>query len=241
MSAITSLAGLTWKRILRGRTKWSTAVLVAVPPIVGAATLARVQDPGARWTIVAELTFRSIGLLAPVLHLATAVNEENEGKTYTYLWSRPVRREALLFGKMLAVVPAIAAAAVLSLALSFAIVSIGPGAMDPLWLLRSAGAAVLGVAAASCFAVAIGSIFTRHPLVVAFGYVFFAEQILPQQESIQNLTTLYHVKTVAQLPKAIQVGDDAGGAILALVVLSAIWLGLAVWRIRRLEFGSADG
>jgi len=241
MSAVTVLAGLTWKRILRGRTKWSTGVLLAVPPVIAASTLARVEDPANRWSIVAELTLRSIVLLAPVLHLATAVNEENEGKTYTYLWSRPVRREALLFGKMLAVVPAIAAVAVLSLAAAYAIVALGPGAMQPAWLWRSAGAAVLGVVAASCFAVGIGALFTRHPLVVAFGYVFFAEQILPQVKAIQNISTLYHVKVIAQLPRGFDVSGDTGGAVIALAILSTIWLGLAVWRVRRLEFGSADG
>jgi ABC-type transport system involved in multi-copper enzyme maturation permease subunit len=241
MSAVTVLAGLTWKRILRGRTKWSTAVLLAVPPVIAAATLARVQDPGARWSVVAEITLRSIVLLAPVLHLATVVNEENEGKTYTYLVSRPIARHALLFGKMLAVVPAVGLLAVLSLAVAYAIVSLGPGAMEPAWLVRASLAALVGVVAASCFAVGIGALFTRHPLVVAFGYVFFAEQILPQVEAIQNVSTLYHVKIIARLPRVFTVDGETASALVALAVLSAVWLGLALWRIRSFEFGSAEG
>ena len=213
-----------------------------MPPVIAAATLARVGDAATRWSIVAELTLRSIVLLAPVLHLATAVNEENEGKTYTYLWSRPVPRHALLFGKMLAVAPIIGVAAVLSLALAYGIVSLGPGDMDPAWLLRAAAGALLGVVAASCFAIGIGALFTRHPLVVAFGYVFFGEQILPQVQAIQNISTLYHVKVIAALPRGSGGIDGApAGAALALVILSAVWLGLAVWRIRQFEFGSADG
>jgi ABC-type transport system involved in multi-copper enzyme maturation permease subunit len=241
MSAVTTLARLTWKRVLRGRTKYPTMVLLAVPPVLAATTLARVEDPASRWSIVAELTLRSLVLLAPVLHLATAVNEENEGKTYTYLWSRPVARQSLLFGKMLALVPGLAALAVLSLAVAYAIVGLGPGEMLPIWLARAALAAPLGVLAASCFAVGIGALFTRHPLVVAFGYVFFGEQILPQVQAIQNISTLYHVKTIAALPRGFVTSGDLGGAVLALAILSAIWLGLAVWRVRRLEFGTADG
>jgi ABC-type transport system involved in multi-copper enzyme maturation permease subunit len=241
MSAIATIAGLTWKRVLRGRSKWPTAMLLAVPPVIAAVTVAADPDPSERWTAVGALTLRSIVLFAPVLLLAPAINEENEGKTYTYLWSRPLRREALLFGKMLAITPAIAALAVLAIALAYAIVSLGAGTMQPAWLVTTAGAALLGVVAASCFAVGIGALFPRHPLVVAFAYVFFGEQILPGVPAIHNLTTLYHTTVIADLPQVTWVRGAALDSIIALVVLSAIWLGLAVWRVRRLEFGAADG
>lgn len=242
MSPVATIARLTWKRILRGRTIWATAILLLVPLGIAALTFLRLEDPGERWSMVAEITLRSIVLLAPVLFLSPVVNEENENKTYTYLWSRPVPRTALLFGKLLAVAPVVAGAAVVALIASFGIVSLGQGEMDPSSLPRVLLAAAAGTVAASCFALGIGTLFPRHPLVAAFGYVFFAEQILPQVKAIQNVSTLYHVKIIAHLPRSnFAFEGGMGGALLALALLSALWLGLAVWRIRRLELGSADG
>jgi ABC-type transport system involved in multi-copper enzyme maturation permease subunit len=238
---IRAVARLSFKRLLRSRTLLATVILAVIPIPVAVLALLNINDPRERWHVVAEFTLRSLVLLAPVLHLAPAINEENEGKTYTYLWSRPIRREELLFGKLLAVTPAAAALAVSALAVGFGILSIG-GGTDPIWLVRALVAAVAGVFAASCFALGIGALFPRHPLIVAMGYVIFAEQILPQMRALQNVSTLYHAKTIAGLRI---LSDQAAGTmvegLIGFAILSAVWLSLAVWRIRRMEMGSADG
>ncbi len=243
-SSIWVLARLTLKRILRGKTIWISGLLLLVPLALAGMTLARVEDPSERWSIVCELTFRSLVLLAPVLHLAPAVNEENEGRTYTYLWSRPVARPALLFGKMLAVVPVVAMMTLVALLVAWLIVGLGPGELEPVWLGRALGGAAAGIVGAASFALGAGALFPRYPLVVCLGYIFFAEQILPSVPAIQNISTLYHVHTIAALPRPLEViavTGDAWTSVIALAVLSVVWLGLGVWRIRRLEFGTADG
>jgi ABC-type transport system involved in multi-copper enzyme maturation permease subunit len=202
----------------------------------------RIGDPDGRWPLVVELSFRSLVLLAPVLHLAPAIGEEQDGKTYTYLWSRPIRREAILLGKLLAIAPAAALAAVVVLLAEFGIVALGPATPDVGSLPRVLLAAVAGVAAASAYALGVGSLFPRHPLVAAMAYVFFAEQILPQVKAIQNLSTLYHVKRIAAVADPSFVGEAGVPEGLAgLAILSAIWLAIAIWRVRRVELGSAEG
>src|SRR5688572_7282974 len=228
MNAVAAIARLTWMRTLRSRTLWATAILVAVPLAV--ALVARFG--GGHWGDVTELTLRALVLLAPVLHLAPVISDESDGKTYTYLWSRPVRREALLFGKLLAVAPALMVAAAASLLLAYLIAGAGPGDGPPLG--RVMVGAVAGVLAASSYALGIGTLFPRHPLVAAMGYLVVAEQILPWVKSIQNVSTLYHVRSIWRE------GEVARGLI-GLTILSAIWLAVAVWRVRRLELGSAEG
>jgi hypothetical protein len=126
--------------------------------------------------------------------------------------------------------------------LAWVIVGMGSGEMEAAWLGRALGAAAAGIVGASCFAVGVGSLFPRHALVVSLGYIFFAEQILPMVQAVKNISTLYHVQNIAQLPRSpLGADEDPGTAVLALALLSAFWLGLAVWRIRRLEFGGPDG
>jgi hypothetical protein len=241
LSSIATIAGLTWKRMLRGRTLWVSLLLLLVPILVALLAVARVEDPRERWAAVCMLTLRSLVMLAPIVHLATVVSEENDGKTYTYLWSRPVPRHALVLGKMLAVVPVLMVAAVVALTIAFAIISAGPGETDPSWLPRALGASAAGVVGASCFAVGVGALVPRHPLVVALGWVLVAEQVLSAVPAIQNLSTLFHAIVIADMPGVRFRFGEPIPPYLAMAVLSAVWLGIALWRVRRLEFGSAEG
>jgi ABC-type transport system involved in multi-copper enzyme maturation permease subunit len=238
VNGVSAIARLTWMRLARGRMVWAVAALIVVPILVAAFTTVRARDLGERWPIVAETTLRSLVLLAPILLLAGAIAEESEGKTYTYLWSRPIRRQAVVAGKLLAIVPALIATSALALAAAFAVVALGPGAVEPVSLLRVVGGAALGVVAASASAVGIGAVFPRHPLVVALGWIFFAEQVLPSVKAVQNLSALYHVRAIADLPDS---SGDAASALVALAVLTAFWLAVAWWRVGALELGSAEG
>ncbi len=240
MNGVSALARLAWMRLARGRLVWVVALLVLLP-VAGAAVVAwgaQQEDPSARWRLVGELTLRSLVLLAPVLLLCGVVSDENDGRTYTYLWSRPIRRQALAVGRLVAVTPALVVAAALALTAAFAVVGLG-GELDWARLPRALGAAALGVIAASAFAVGVGALFPRHPLVVALGWVFFAEQILSAVPAVRNLSVLYHVEVIARLPRG--PSGSVGGALVALAVLSLAWLALAWWRLDRLELGSAEG
>src|SRR5262249_10826349 len=124
----------------------------------------------------------------------------------------------------------------------YAIVAAGPGAVEPVWLARALPAAALGVVAASAFAVGLGALVPRHPLVAALAWVFVGEQGLPFVPSVQNLSALPHVGVLAALPRApLGSSGDAAHAAIGLVLLTAVWLAVAVWRVRTLEPGRAEG
>ncbi|HKA88184.1 MAG TPA: ABC transporter permease subunit [Haliangiales bacterium] len=230
MTLTLALARLAWKRLWRGKMVWISGLLVLVPLSI-AAIAPRDRSPERRFELIVELTLRSLVLLVPVLHLAPVVGEESERKTYTYLWSRPVPRPTLLWGNLLVILPLAAVAAAATLAAAFALIG---GEVE--WLARAQAGAAAGVAGASAFALGVGALFPRHPLVVTLAWVFLGEQILPEIPSVQNLSIVRHATTIAG-----HGGDDPAGAALAVAILSAIWLAVAVWRIKRMEFGSAEG
>ncbi len=225
-----AMARLAWTRLWRGKMVWISALLVLVPLSI-AAVAPRDRSAERRFELIVELVLRSLVLLVPALHLAPVVGEESERKTYTYLWSRPVPRPTLLWGHLLVILPLAALAAAATLAAAFALVG-----GDVAWLWRAQAGAAAGIAGASAFALGVGALFPRHPLVVTLAWVFFAEQLLPEIPSAQNVSIVHHAKTIAGSG-----ANDTAGAVLAIAILSAIWLAVAVWRVRRMEFGSAEG
>jgi hypothetical protein len=227
---ILPVARLAWKRLWRGKMVWISGLLVLVPVAI-AAIAPRNHSAEQRFQLVIELTLRSLVLLVPALHLAPIIGEESDRKTYTYLWSRPVTRPTLLWGNLLVVLPLAAVAAAATVAGAFALIG---GEVDSLW--RAEAGAAAGIAGASAFALGVGALVPRHPLVVTLVWVFVGEQILPEIPSVQNLSIVHHAKTIAGFG-----GGDPYGAALAIAILSAIWLGIAVWRVRVMEFGSAEG
>jgi hypothetical protein len=52
---------------------------------------------------------------------------------------------------------------------------------------------------------------------------------------VQKISVLYHVQVLARP------SEDVGGALIALALLTAIWLGVGWWRLGRIELGSAEG
>jgi hypothetical protein len=225
-----AMARLVWKRLWRGKMVWISAVVALLPPAV-AVGAARELGPGRAFALVVEMVLRSVVLLVPALLLAPVVGDESERKTYTYLWSRPVPRTALLWGNLLVMAPLAAAAAAATLAAASAIAG---GAGED--LARAELAALVGVAGASAFALGVGALVPRHPLVVTLAWVLIGEQILTAIPAAQNLSIVHHARALAGL----RAGDPVGAAV-AVAILAAIWLGVAAWRVRSMEFGRADG
>jgi ABC-type transport system involved in multi-copper enzyme maturation permease subunit len=239
---VLAIARLTWLRLRRGRTIWISLILLCIPLALAGMAVLRVEDPWERWWHIADLTLRSLVLLAPVVHLAPALAEEMEQRTYTYLWSRPIPRTAVLFGKMLAVTPAVTVLSLAAVVAAWFISSRGTGTTPSEWLWPALTAVATGVAGASAFAIGVGTLYPRQPLAVAVGWVLFFEQVFPAIPTIQHLSTLFHTQVIAGVPHTfIQKADTSvTRSLISLAALSTIWLGLAVWRIRSTELSQSD-
>ena len=101
---VAAAATLTLIRLRRGRSIWF-AVAIAVL-LLGAAVAIRLGthvDPKTLWDAMIDYPMRRVLVfLAPFLFCATALSEEIEARTATYLFSRPASRGAILFGKWVA-------------------------------------------------------------------------------------------------------------------------------------------
>ena len=222
--AVRVIAGLTLKRLLRGRTLWVAAVIALVPVAFGA--ILRQQGP--RGDLTDELlTFQMLVLaVLPPMFIASSIGEEIEDRTMTYLWSRPLPRWAVVVGKLLALAPISMVLVVVSWHLACAL---GLTVVPPL---RTHAALAAAAAVVSSISTGIAVLVPRHGMALTIGYMLMDFWVGIMPASIQNLSVLHHVNTISTLP-----ADGPGPATAAvwLAGVAAGWLGVALWRIRGLE------
>ena len=239
LHGVLATARLARKRLWRGRSLWVTVFLVALPIVIALLQLALPIAPGMRYQISVETGLRFLCTIAAAIHLAPAIGEEVEGRTYAYLWSRPLPRATLLLGKLVGVLPFLLAASTVSLGVSWLATAQGDPALLPA-LGRSLLGAAAGCTAGACFAAGVGSLFPRHPLVFAVGYLLAAEQFLPFVPNAAYLSLLFHARAVAGQPPTGAPSESLGGGLVGLLVLGGIWLVGGLLRVTYAEYGRAD-
>jgi ABC-type transport system involved in multi-copper enzyme maturation permease subunit len=239
--AMRVVARMTLLRLGRGRTMF-VSVCLALLPIATAALLAAKQgnDEARNLQRVLEVALRFVATLTAVLHLAPSVSEEVDGKTWTYLWSRPFPRQALVLGKLLAIAPAVMALTTVSVGMSYLILFEGSAAAHVPALLQGLYGAYGATLGAGAFAIAIGSLFPRYPLVFSLGW-FAAEQIMFLVPNVAKLSPLYHARFLAGLEASRSEPESLLAAFVWLAALTAGLLGVAIWRVRKAEYARADG
>lgn len=240
MNDILTIARWYRRRLVRGRALWITGLLALVPALLALLSGDKSSpDVSSRWEGPTELGLRFIAQLAPALHLANALGEELELRTYTYLWSRPIHREALLLGKLLGALPILLAATLLSIGLAWPI-ALGDMAGTELPLLgQTLLAAAATCVAASCFAIGIGALVPKHPFVLALG-VLAAGQVMSVVPNVANLSISHHARALAGRPDFGGGAETPAAAATWLAILAFVWLVVAVWRARKAELGAID-
>lgn len=233
LAATLTLSRLAWRRLFRGKLIWLSLAMCALPvPLAYIGAAATTATPST-WRTVYSLLLVLVAIV-PALHLAPAVAEEIEDKTYTYLWSRPLPRWSLIAGKLLALAPATAfllgvtAAGACALTLGS---SIGEYPMAPVC---AAVGTALGALAASCACMGVGSLMASHATITAILYLGAVD--LPVSYipfSIQYLSFNFHMRQIALAQELFS--SEALVAMLWLVGLAGIWLALALWKVARAE------
>jgi ABC-type transport system involved in multi-copper enzyme maturation permease subunit len=222
-TATLAIAGLTWTRLWRQKAIWVSGILSAVPVLIA---IAAGQNPNNIDVVLGA----SISLLAilPPLHVAASLSEEFEERTAAYLWSRPIPRWTIVSGKLLALVPLVIALEIIGAVLGGQkLGAIGTS----LQLDRVVIGLGLGVVAASCASAGISTIWPKHGMSISMIWLLFVDQtigLIPA--SLQNLSITHHVRTIIE-----QNGRLAATPIIALLAISAIWLVVALRRIRHIE------
>lgn len=225
-SVLATLAGVTLRRLFRGRAIW-VVLLIAVLPTLYATAASTLGDAGDR-------DFESIGIvqlivmaLLPSVFVASSIGEEIEDRTTTYLWSRPIGRWTIVAGKLLALAPL---AAVLTLV---GWVSANQIALDGPPPLASILAFTAGAIALSIVAAGIALLVPKHGMGLSLIYLVVFDQIIGNiPASLRTISLNRQVQLLAgTAPDAPNLVEPA----LTLVAIAALWLTIGLLRLRRLE------
>lgn len=229
---------LSVRRARRGRGVWLALALLALALAAAGVTLATGYGGISFYKDTLELLLRYLTPFIMALLASHAVAEEVQGKTITYLFSRPIPRWALPVGKYLGSV--CIATPLLCLALILVYVIGLLGYPDEIMaelpsLLKGLGAVCLGVVLFGAVATAFGTMIVGHPFVVNMIYLLVAEvgiSLIPGWTKLASMTV--HLRAVAGIyepEKTFTVTDPALTAMISVPVLLAVtvvWLGLAV-------------
>ena len=224
LEATIAIARVSFTRAIRTRTLYGAFGVAALPLVLAAILSAlRVHE----WRTVVEMSMLTNAVLAALL-VAGLIGEEFEDKTMTYLWSRPLPRWSVITGKMLALVPL--AAALAAGGVAFAVNASGDHDHAP--LARIAEGIAAGMLARSAIAAAWATLVPRQSLALTIAYLFFFDfplGLIPAR--LQSVSVLFHESQLTG------VAHDEGitSAIIGLVAISGVWLGVALWRVRRIE------
>ncbi|MBI2892584.1 MAG: ABC transporter permease [Deltaproteobacteria bacterium] len=193
---------LTLLRMRRGRAVWFAA---AVGGLVVLMTLAiRLGGgvaPRVLWDAVVAWPLRYVvGVLVPFLFCATALSEEVEARTITYLFSRPAPRSALLVGKYAAGTAIGGLVVCASVLCVFLVAFSAGGGDDPVpWgeLGRALGGFALSTACYGAMFLFFGVLLVDAPYLLCLLYVGLVEIPLSLLPSVVRVVSMsFHLTNV---------------------------------------------
>jgi hypothetical protein len=223
LSTVWTLAGITLKRLRRGKALWIALLFAALPVAYATIVRSRHMSDSAR-----DLFNVSTLLLAivPAMFISASIGEEIEERTSTYLWSRPIARWAVLVGKLIALVPIVIALVVGGWYAGLRV----EHADAP--LVTSCTALAAGCVAASLIAAGIATLLPKHGMSLTIGYMLVDVFIGALPFSLRELSITHQTVVLARL------GDEppaTSSALIAMAIVAGIWGVIAFARIQRLE------
>jgi ABC-type transport system involved in multi-copper enzyme maturation permease subunit len=205
--------------------------------------------------IIVSFGLQFLILILALFYGTSVVSEEVEGKTLTYLTTRPLPKPAVVLGKYAAFVLSLIVLVLASTLVSFLILNAGRLDYGPAWsfLGKSLIALGLGIAAYTAFFTLVGT-FLKKSVLFGFFFAFGWENIVQYfPGSTQKFTVMHYLKSL--LPAVGETSrsklaafltfrlepSPAGIAVVTLLVLTAAFLGLACWIFLRKEYLFDEG
>lgn len=203
------------------------------------------------WTLYLRFIVPALG----VFYGTSLIADEVEDKTITYLFTRPIRRGAVVLGKYLAYLMHVTATVLPSVAILFALmVPFGNMAAIYVTLVKDLGVIALGLAAYGALFLLAG-VALKRPLVAGLIFAFGWEQLaIAMPGYLRYLTIAYYLKALA--PQAIPIEDtpmaresvfsilqvfntnlpSAAGSVMTLGLVVTVALILAIRTVERREY-----
>jgi ABC-type transport system involved in multi-copper enzyme maturation permease subunit len=196
LSVALLIAKMSLRRARRGKLLRVVAVLLLLPPATVLIGVLSGRSGGQMFEFALELFLRYLAPLALALGASASVAEEAQAKTITYLFTRPMPRWALPFGKFLSTAAANSVLLLISLVICFGVAMIGgpQGVLDRLALLGSGMfALVLAALYFGAMANAFGAMVTNSPFAVMLIYLLAIDvsmAFVPRMKVISMCTHL---------------------------------------------------
>lgn len=191
--------------VLRSRRALIAILLAALAPLLAFLAIEfgggqrHHPTPNAAQIVKAISFMLNLQVVVPVMALiagSAVITEEVENRTITYVFTRPVPRPALLYGRWLSTLVLVCTLLALSSLGILAAASRAEGTIPDGLATRLVLASCLGGAVYSMIAALLG-IFLRRPMIVALGYAFAVEGLLSNLPgSTQSLSVLYYLRSI---------------------------------------------
>lgn len=213
VAAARDVFGLTFEGMLWSRRSALTAVLLALP--VALSLLGRLPVHGRAGrltgfdlyaTLVAVFYVRNLVPLAALFYGSALIADEIEGKTLTYLLTRPIQRSAILAGKFLAYLATTLALTLPGIVVSFFILAPGDPAglaVRVAELFRDLGTTTLGLLAYGALFTVLG-VLARGPVIGGLLFLFGWELLAYLPGYAPRLTITAYLRSLLSYPVARQ-------------------------------------
>ncbi|HXK08180.1 MAG TPA: ABC transporter permease [Vicinamibacteria bacterium] len=244
-----SLDGMVWTRrtLLMGLLVGLPAVVALLYRVVATRPEARLPPPADLYAvIVAVYWIRNVLPLAALFFATALVADEVEGRTLTYLTSRPLTRPSVFAGKFAAYVATTLALALPAVVLTFFVLlsarglsAVGPAVGD---LFRDAGVVALTLLAYGALFALLGVLLKRPVipgLLFLYGWELMANLpgYLPRLTLTAWLRSLVHHRPAEEgLSGLFQQVLPAGPGLAVLIGCSAACLAAAAWIFSTREY-----
>jgi ABC-2 type transport system permease protein len=245
-----SLEGMVWARrtLLMGLLVWFPVVVAVIYRVV-LATHPEARLPSATdfyAVAVAVYWIRNVLPLAALFFATALVADEVEGRTLTYLLTRPLARASIFAGKFVAYLATTLALALPSVVLTFFLLlsargwaAVGPSVGD---LFRDLGVAALAVVAYGALFALLG-VLLKRPVIPGLLFLYGWELLanlpgyLPRFTLTAWLRSLIHHRPAEEgLAGLFQQVLPAGQGLAVLVLVSAVFLAAAAWIFSTREY-----
>ncbi len=209
----------------------------------------RMTGPGIFGFMIWVLYVRFIVPVLGVFYGTSLMADEVEDKTITYLFTRPIRRGAVLFGKYLAYLGCTVFVVLPSVMLVYLLIvpmqgSLGASFID---LLKDLIVLALGLAVYGAVFAFVGAKFKR-PLIVGLIFIFGWEQAaLAFPGYLKRFTIAYYLQgliphampsdsVLSLIQGAFRESPTLAGSLLGMAVILVVFVSLAAWVVERREY-----
>lgn len=232
-------------------------LVISLLPAVAAAVIALggllmpdagIDGPSAFGGVIMGFELQVLVLVLALFYGSSICSEEVEGRTLTYLTTRPVPKPALLLGKFAAVVLMLVVFVSAGLVLAFVFLNAGRLGDGAAWLRMARSAAVLSLGLLCYTALfALAGTFLKRPILIGLFFGFGWESVVQYfPGATQRFTVMHYLKSL--LPVAERPGgklsfliyrlepSPPAAAVAVLVGLTAVFLAAAAVIFSKKEY-----